>query len=154
MQALAPAIQKKLVIAGSCPPEYAKENSNEYVSYVGNLDRAGVNALYSDSKVGLVLLYPTDNYIDSLPIKMFEYMAAGLPFVASDFDLWKSITDECGSGICVDPLDIEQISEACICLLNDPEKSKDMGEKGRRAIEEKYNWSIEEKKLEACYANL
>ena len=154
MRALASAVKKKLVIAGSCSPEYAKENSDEYVSYVGNLDRAGVNELYSDSKVGLVLLYPTDNYVDSLPIKMFEYMAAGLPFVASDFSLWKEITEECGSGICVNPLDIEKISEACLSLLNDPARSEEMGKLGRKAIEEKYNWSIEEKKLIDCYCAL
>lgn len=153
MQALASAMKRKLIIAGSCPEGYAEEHSNEYVTYVGNLDRTGVNDLYSKSKVGLVLLHPTKNYIDSLPIKMFEYMAAGLPFVASDFPLWKDITEEYNSGICVDPLDIEKISDACLQLLDNPEQSKAMGLQGRKAIEEKYNWSIEEKKLIEVYEN-
>ena len=55
------------------------------------MDRAGINELYARSVVGLVVLQTAHNYVDSLPIKMFEYMAAGLPFIASDFPLWKRL---------------------------------------------------------------
>ena len=39
--------------------------------------------VYESSIAGLVTLYPDKNYITSMPVKMFEYMAAGLPVIAS-----------------------------------------------------------------------
>ena len=49
------------------------------VKILGFLDRAQVSNVYADSFAGLVVLHPIENYLDALPVKMFEYMAAGLP---------------------------------------------------------------------------
>lgn len=53
-----------------------------------------MNGLYGRARCGFVLYQPAANHFEAQPIKMFEYMAAGLPFVASDFPLWKKIVDE------------------------------------------------------------
>jgi len=140
-----------LKIAGKCSEEYARIHSVGNVEYLGMLNRSEINDLYGNSKVGLVLLYPTKNYIDSLPIKMFEYMAAGLPFVASNFPLWEKIAKENNCGICVNPKDIDEISRACELLLRDSQLSKLMGKNGREAVEKRYNWKNEEKKLIDLY---
>jgi len=73
-----------------------------------------------------------NNYVISIPIKMFEYMATGLPFFASDFELWKRIVDKYPCGLCVNPVCIEEIQNACNRLLNNPEFAQNMGstEKG------------------------
>jgi len=52
----------------------------------------------------MVTLHPTPNHLESLPIKMFEYMAAGLPVIASDFPVWRDIVDRFQCGLLVDPL--------------------------------------------------
>jgi glycosyltransferase involved in cell wall biosynthesis len=90
----------------------------------------------------------------SLPVKMFEYMAAGIPVIASNFPLWQEIfsTSECG--ICVNPLDPKAIGEAIQYLMDHPDEAEQMGRNGRKAVEEKYNWVIEEKKLLDLYAGL
>ena len=103
---------------------------------------------------GLVTLHPAINYLDALPVKMFEYMAAGLPVIASNFPLWKQIIEGNQCGICVDPLDPKAIAEAIDYLILHPEEAERMGRNGQRAVQEKFNWGIEEKKLLDFYAIL
>lgn len=138
-----------LILAG----EHEKLKTGQVI-YTGTLNRKQINELYGRSVVGLVTLLPTANYVYSLPIKMFEYMAAGIPFVASDFPLWKKIVGENSCGVCVDPQNVQAVREACRELLSDLEKGQRMGRAGRKAVMEKYNWRIEEKKLLELYRNL
>lgn len=124
------------------------------VNYHGFLNRENVKNILAVSKVGLVVLEPKENFIDSLPIKMFEYMAAGIPVIASDFPLWKNIikTDDCG--ICVNPLDVKEITEAIQWILDNPTEAETLGRNGRVAIETKYNWQKESEKLIQLYEEL
>jgi glycosyltransferase involved in cell wall biosynthesis len=85
---------------------------------------------------------------------MFEYMASSLPIIASDFPLWRSIIEKAQCGICVDPLDPYAISEAINWILSHPSEAHLMGQNGLRAVQEKYNWEQEEKKLLALYSTL
>ena len=139
---------------------FAEKNIQEKVSkqpgwssinYLGVQDRQGVGEVLGKSIAGLVNLHPLINYLDALPIKMFEYMSAGIPVIASDFPLWREILEDNECGICVNPLDPQDIANAINHLISHPEKAKRMGENGRRAILEKFNWSIEEKKLIQFY---
>ncbi len=122
--------------------------------YLGFLNREGVRELMSSSVAGLVTLHPMVNYLDSLPIKMFEYMAAGLPVIASNFPLWREIIENNQCGICVDPLSSQSIAEAIDWLLDNPGEAEKMGKNGQKAVEEKYNWQNEEQKLLAVYRHL
>lgn len=138
-----------LILAG----EHEKMRKNNIV-YAGMLDREGINRLYSRAVAGMVMLLPTKNYINSLPIKMFEYMAAGLPVIASNFPLWEKIITENKCGICVDPEDIKGVSKACQKLVDNPQLGQQMGLAGYKTVREKYNWKIEEKKLLDLYRSL
>jgi glycosyltransferase involved in cell wall biosynthesis len=82
---------------------------------------------------------------------MFEYMAAGIPVIASDFPLWRHIVEEADCGLLVDPLDPVAIAAAIDRLVSDPQLARRMGENGRRAVLERYNWGVEEQKLFAFY---
>ena len=122
--------------------------------YLGWLAREGVDDLLKESIAGLVTLHPVINYIDALPVKMFEYMAAGLPVIASDFPLWKKIIEEKNCGICVDPLDPSSIAEAIDYLVTHPKEATLMGLNGIRSVQEQYNWTIEEQKLLSFYKSI
>jgi glycosyltransferase involved in cell wall biosynthesis len=124
------------------------------VDELGWLDREGVKGVLCSSTAGLVTLHPLKNYLDALPVKMFEYMAAGIPSIASDFPLWREIVEGNQCGICVDPLDPVAIGEAIQYLVDHPEEATQMGINGRKAVEEKFNWTIEEQKLLKVYAEL
>lgn len=106
------------------------------------------------SHIGIATLYPDPNYVESLPTKLFEYMATGLPVIASNFPLWKEIVEGSGCGICVDPLKPEEIAKAIRYLIEHPRLRKEMGENGRRAVQEKYNWEKESVELLGLYRSL
>lgn len=124
------------------------------VDFRGWLDRNAVKTTLNDSIAGLVTLHPIINYLDALPVKMFEYMAAGLPVIASDFPLWKEIIEKNQCGICVDPLDPKAIAKAIDYLADHPEEAVEMGLNGRNAVVDKYNWEAEEIKLLHFYSSL
>nr|WP_232345600.1 glycosyltransferase family 4 protein [Paenactinomyces guangxiensis] len=105
-------------------------------------------------KVGLVCLHPIENYRESLPIKMFEYMAAGLPLVATDFPLWKKIVEGSQCGFTVDALNPKDIADQVVRLLSDDTLRVQMGKNGRQAHETTYNWGVEERKLLSLYQTL
>ena len=117
------------------------------VRYLGILDREGIKALLERSMAGLVLLQPTGNYLVSFPIKMFEYMSASIPVIASDFPLWREIVEGNKCGICVNPKNVEDVARVINRLLDDPKEAELMGQNGREAIEEKYSWEREFEKL-------
>jgi len=103
---------------------------------------------------GLVTLHPIVNYIDALPVKMFEYMVAGIPVIASNFSLWREIIEGNKCGLCVDPLNPSEIAKAIDYIMTHPAEAQQMGKNGLRAVQEQYNWDIEEKKLLALYEQL
>ena len=147
----------KLNIGGKFYPETLINETISYkdnVVYLGFLNRNDIFKLYSNSIAGLVLLHPTKNYIVSKPVKMFEYMAAGLPIIASDFNLFKDIIEKNKCGFCVDPFDIKQVSTYIKKLMDNPKLAIEMGQNGRKVVLKKYNWAIEEKKLLSIYQNL
>jgi len=124
------------------------------VNELGFLDRTQVSGVLKNSKIGLVTLHPTANYIDALPVKMFEYMAAGIPVIASHFPLWSDIVETHHCGICVDPLKPKSIAKAIHYLMTNQKEAEAMGKRGRQMVKEQYNWSIEEKKLLRLYKDL
>ncbi len=124
------------------------------VNELGFLNRQQVTDVLAKSKAGLVTFLPAPNHIDAQPNKMFEYMSAGLPVIASNFPLWKEIIEKNDSGICIDPHDPKAIGNAIQYLIDHPHEAENMGKNGRLAVEEKYNWIIEEQKLIKIYKEI
>ena len=126
----------------------------QWVDELGWLDRVGVKTVLDRSVAGLVTLHPVINYIDALPVKMFEYMAAGVPVIASHFPLWREIIEGNDCGLCIDPLDPAAIAKAIDYLVTHPQEAERMGRNGQRAVAEKYNWTLEEAKLLEFYQGM
>lgn len=86
--------------------------------------------------------------------KFFEYMMAGTPLIATDFILWKEIIEKYECGICVNPHDVNEIAKAIKYLQDHPEEVKRMGENGKKASREIFNWSTQESILFDFYRNI
>lgn len=79
-------------------------------------------------------------------IKVFESMEAALPVLFADVEPYRSINAKYHCGICVNPNDVESIRSAIEYLVTHKEEAYEMGQNGRRAVIEEYNW---EKQAEA-----
>jgi glycosyltransferase involved in cell wall biosynthesis len=152
-------VDTTLHLAGPFLDEKLKEEVSslegwQKVRYYGFVDRQKAKDILKQVKIGIVLFHPHPNHIYALPNKMFEYMSAGIPVIASYFPLWKEIIEKNECGICVDPLNIKEIANTIKYLLSSDNIAKKFGENARKLIETKYNWEIEEKKLINLYQNL
>ena len=121
------------------------------VEFPGFVGRKEVSEIYQRSIAGLVTLHPIPNYLEALPVKMFEYMGAGIPVIASNIPLWKKIVEESDCGITVDPMDPKAIARAVAFFVANPAEVTRMGANGRKAVFEKYNWDNEQAGLIALY---
>ena len=104
--------------------------------------------------MGVVLLRPTSQYLHTTPIKMFEYMAAGLPLVVSDFPHLRRYVERHGAGIHVDPGDPDAVAQALSDLLQNPAEAAAMGQRGRQAVLDHYVWDTEADVLLALYGRV
>jgi glycosyltransferase involved in cell wall biosynthesis len=123
------------------------------VVFYGHIDRLGVRDLLASSSVGVVTLKPTASYKEAYPIKMFEYMAAGIAVLASDFPLWRDLVEKHNCAQFVDPCDPKKIASALEQMFKSPDLHA-WGQNGRKAIESNINWSMEAEKLVALYQDL
>ncbi len=149
----------KLILVGEFSRQEVKTGAMElngwqYTEFMGWRDRTGIPGIIARARLGLVLFHPEPNHINAQPNKIFEYMSAGLPVIASDFPLWKEIVETNNCGLCVDPLDSGAIAEAIDWIFEHPQEAEKMGQCGKKAVQEIYNWDAEEKKLLEFYEKL
>ena len=148
--------EARLVLAGAFQSpalerETAARQGWDRVDFVGWADRRQMAHLLGRSRAGLVLFHPAPNHLEAQPNKMFEYMAAGLPVIASDFPHWRSLLDGVGCAVLVDPQDPAAVAEAVDWVLDNPDEAHEMGARGRRAVHDRFNWAHEAETLAALY---
>jgi glycosyltransferase involved in cell wall biosynthesis len=105
------------------------------------------------AQVGLALLLPEKNFVTSLPTKMFEYMALGLPVMVSNFPLWRGIVESHDAGSAVDPCDIEVAARTAGSMLTDPARYAQLSVNARSAARN-YSWESEAARLRDFLAGI
>tara|TARA_B100000963_G_C22633461_1_gene676246 strand:+ start:3463 stop:4632 length:1170 start_codon:yes stop_codon:yes gene_type:complete len=131
-----------------------KYKLNSHVAICGVISHETVYDEFEKAHIGLSILHPDPNFIESIPTKLYEYMSVGIPVIASDFPMWKKIIEKYQCGICVNPMNPKEIAEAIIYILNNPTKSMKMGTNGIAPVEDFYNWEKESLKLINIYDNI
>lgn len=151
----------RVFLAGVFSPESYRaetEAMEEYacVEYLGKLDREGVVNVLQKSQIGMATLLNVGQYnqYDNLATKVYEYMSLGLPVILTRSAYNEKAMERLRFGICVDPENTEEIAEAVRYLLDHPEEARQMGENGRRAIKEAFNWDVEKEKLLSLYRDI
>ena len=129
------------------------------VEYFGVVPFSKVCEMYENATFGIAVYHYCNNMGGTegnlANTKMFEYMNYGLPFICTDFRLWKQIVEqEEKCGICVNPYSIEELTNAIQYMIDHPEERKQMGENARHAAEKTYNWECQEKLLVDFYNKL
>lgn len=124
------------------------------IKYLGFLDRENLRRELISSKIGLSILWPTEQYLYSLPSKIFEYMGFGVIPVISNFKFWKEFFSNIEGIFFVDPFDDNSICEIIKYILNNQDLMKKYSLDLRNIIFSKYNWESEAKKLVNVYKSL
>lgn len=148
-----------LELAGSIVPQSLEARMRAHaawprVNYHGVVSPDEARDIVGRARVGLVALQANAAYVDSLPTKMFEYFAAGLPVIASDFPLWRRIIEPHVCGTLVDETDAESIAEAVASYASNPEKLSLHGNNALRASKRDLNWTSESEALVRVYDKL
>lgn len=147
----------RLVLAGpaaGAAKQVIEDAPKERVKYCGQLPATEIPKVLADSFAGLAVLYALPNYVESQPTKVYEYMAAGRPFIASNFTRWVEEFGTCECGIFVDPTDVNQVREAIKLLASDRQLASSMGRRGRTEFLSRFTFDQEGAKLVALTQEL
>jgi glycosyltransferase involved in cell wall biosynthesis len=81
------------------------------------------------------------------PMKMFEYMATGLPIISSDLPSLREVLKDKKNALLVSPTDPKQWCEALDCLIVDSELADCIGRQAYQDYKEKYTWGARARKI-------
>lgn len=96
--------------------------------------------------IGLVPYLPIRDHLEALPTKIFEYMAMGIPILASDFPLWRDLIEHSGCGRVAAP-ETPALAAAMTAMLADPAALSGCAERGRESYRGGYRWESEREQL-------
>lgn len=131
---------------------FQKEHRLEQeVKLIGRVDLSQLTTYYAKSHIGLALLHPVDNYLRSLPTKIFEYMSFSLPYILSDFEAYKKLATSTSSGITANAENPHEIVKHIQFLLEHPEEQRRLGESGYAYHQARFNWATQEQQLLHLY---
>jgi glycosyltransferase involved in cell wall biosynthesis len=159
MNLLRPSANCRLALAGWFSPptlQAAVERlpGASRVDCLGRLSRTQITELLGQVQAGIAVLHSIPNYMNAKPTKVFEYMCAGIPVIASNFPLWREIVENAKCGLLVDPGHPRLIAEAIEYLCTHPEEAEEMGRNGRIAASRLFSWKSEERALLALYRSI
>ncbi len=122
-----------------------------YVDYIPKIEQETAFAYVSLSDVGLIVISDLGDHRYTDPNKIYEYMAFGKPFIATNFPYWKEKFEALGAGVFVEPSSAESLANA-ISELSTLSRSElaGMGQSGREFIKVN-NWENESEKLINLY---
>ena len=155
----AAALGARLLFAGWFETEKLERETlakSDCIRYLGRVDRQTIRRILAGTKIGACISLDEGQYYscDTFGAKVHEYMLAGIPALVSDSPFEKRMIDEYQFGLYVDPRDTEAVKAAIRRLLDDPDYARKLGENGRRAALERFNWSTQEAALLELYASL
>jgi glycosyltransferase involved in cell wall biosynthesis len=128
-------------------------NTSKGIKYLGYLEHAQVLTIVANSDA-IFALYNLDAYVQNKYVmgnKLFEAMMCGVPIITN---VATDIVNETQCGILVDYNNLGQIKQTIINLRDDLELRKKLGENGRKAFLQKYNWNAMEQKLYKIYEEM
>ncbi|MBW3196526.1 glycosyltransferase family 4 protein [Marinobacter nauticus] len=121
----------------------------ESVTIHGWLDHQRVDELMAQANVGALTYRVCPHWNHTIPNKIFDYMLAGLPVLATEVTPINRIINETKSGLVCRDLDIRDIAEK-LQTLRCPELRSTLGNNGVNAVRAKYNWANDEQRLHAA----
>ncbi|AXT61830.1 glycosyltransferase [Aquimarina sp. AD10] len=149
----------KLILAGKFGSEKLFEASKSLegwskVDYLGKRPYSEIKEYHKQATVGLILFENVGQSHYAYTVKLFEYMYFGIPVIMPNFGDWVDFNEQYNCGINVNPDNPKAVSDQIKYLNNNPDLKRELGNNGRKAVEESLNWENEEIKLIRLYNSL
>lgn len=150
-----PELRVEIIIAGKFSymeeknkyHEFVNQQSKVIITFKDWTDYDKIYDLMSNADICLDLRNRNFIYRNSLPIKIFEYMACGKPFICSDIEPIRKELNNIECGFLVDPDNVDEIVSKIELYLDDNALLLKHSQNGREIIEKEKNWDLESKKL-------
>lgn len=134
----------------SLQPAIDRAVAEDWCQHIPWLETAELVNKLGGAGVGLVPYQPLPDHLDALPTKIFEYMALGIPILASDFPLWRRLIQEQNVGLCSPPT-VEGITQALRLMLSDPARLQAWSVCAQETYQRSYRWEAESENLRSLY---
>lgn len=149
-----------LVLIGDGPSEKALKEQvragglQDRVFFIARVPFHQLHDYSCSADLGLCLIKGAGkSFYYSLPNKLFEYMMAGLPVVASNFPEMQRVVSKTDTGVTIDPTDIDAIRQQVTELLSDDKRRAACSQACLDAAQH-YNWEREAGQLTDLYSTL
>lgn len=144
------------VIVGHKIDDKMMLSKNGNILFLGPKEYLDMPSYLASADVGLCLYYEEEfgSKFYRSPLKLFDYMASGIPVVATKIGQIAEVVKDGQSGFLIEKNDIGDVVEKILFLKNNPKTAKDMGKKGREAVENYYNWQRVGEETEAVFKQL
>lgn len=154
-----PEVEVRLLAAGRCESEAMMTRLQtkpgwRRVEYLGWLSHDELRQHLGESTLAMILLSDAPNHHRVRSNRFFESLACATPVVTANFPAWRQLVHELGCGVAVDSADPTAIRDAILHVLEHPDEARQMGRRGRSAIEERFNWESEFESLLQLYERL
>lgn len=116
------------------------------VIFHGWIDNPKISEYIKESDIGLLPLYNLSHYNVTLSNKLFDYMACSKPVITSNVRSMARIVTETACGLVYEDRNVNQFVK-CVLKLTDTKIRMRLGENGRRAVEETYNWNADSERM-------
>lgn len=154
-------VNARWLFFGSCPDlpwaqaELARRGLTEqFVIDAERIPHEMVARRVQQARIGIIPLPDLPKFQHNIPTKLFEYMALGMPVVLSDLPPSRPFVADGKCATMVAPDAYGAYADVIVRLLNSPSLCVQMGEEGRRRVEQEYNWQKESRKLLDFYEEL
>ena len=123
------------------------------VSFLGYVENREALATVAKADVGLIPHHANESWNTTIPNKLFDYMAAGLVVLSSDARPCARVVKEAEAGLVFRSGDARNLADK-MKALSDPELRRRMGQAGREAVANRYNWESDVTTLEAALSSV
>lgn len=131
--------------------------SNDLENHICLYDRIAYHEaqdLLKGFDIGLLFLYPIQNYSFVLSTKMFEYMGKGLPVIMNNLPLWEEFNKKFNCGLTINIFDMDKEKEKILSFLCDKDRLQEISKNNVETVKNYFTWEIEEVKLLELYNKL
>jgi colanic acid biosynthesis glycosyl transferase WcaI len=101
--------------------------------------RSVVPDLYRLSDAVMVLLRNVPLFHSTIPSKIFEIMACGVPIILGVAGETQQIVEEAGAGLCIEPENADELASAILKILNNPRLRSRLTTEGRSYVSDQHD---------------